>query len=504
MIHPKHAEILYIQWGALTGEQWKEYSVSHIHKPSPKNYSDSVSDRMNTPLDPLLGEQKNRAKCETCGKFNTECTGHAGHIDLPFPIYNLRYANQILKLLQCICVKCARPRMKPSHIEIQGFYKLHGFSRLKALAEKCNKSVKTCPFEDCNEPMLYFSLPVKKKSETGIIYYTAECKKNSRREEFSAREAYDVFTRISFEDLQALGFNSDLLHHPEYTNPEYFVNERMQHAHQFLPEAMLYTTVPVLSPLSRPSIRDKDGVKEDDLTVKYDDLVKAIKVYNDFHDQASSVSTRRGHIKTKADLEFDIQNHLWTLANTKDEKNKTAFSGTKVHRSIICRLINKDGRIQQNVGGKRTNFSARSVIIGGGIRLKYDELGVPRHVAEVTTHPVRVGEWNLQECQQLVREGKVNNVTRMPDRPMEGNLPSQPITIRFAKFPDKGRSFLLKPGDVIGRHLQDGDFVLFNRQPTLSPEGMVGFKSKIVDGLCFMLNLVWTRGYNADFDGRVD
>ena len=63
---------------------------------------------------------------------------------------------------------------------------------------------------------------------------------------------------------------------------------------------------------------------------------------------------------------------------------------------------------------------------------------------------------------------------------------------------------MLKFGDIVGRHLQDGDIVFFNRQPTLRIESMVAFRAKIVDGMAFMLGLAWTRGFNADFDGALN
>ncbi len=41
------------------------------------------------------------------------------------------------------------------------------------------------------------------------------------------------------------------------------------------------------------------------------------------------------------------------------------------------------------------------------------------------------------------------------------------MNIRFLKFAKKQESLTLKVGDIVERHLQDGDIVLFNRQPSL-------------------------------------
>lgn len=56
---------------------------------------------------------------------------------------------------------------------------------------------------------------------------------------------------------------------------------------------------------------------------------------------------------------------------------------------------------------------------------------------------------------------------------------------------------------VIEVHLEDGDWVLFNRQPTLHRMGMMGHRVRVVPGSTFRLNESTTTPYNADFDGKV-
>jgi DNA-directed RNA polymerase beta' subunit len=488
-------KIEYIQWGTLTSEQWRAYSVVNVTKPSPKEYSSDIENRANTPYDPLMGEQRELATCATCNKTSKECPGHFGNIILPFPVYNRVFTMMIIKLLQCVCPHCAKLRIVPDHLKLLGLLKYKGFAKLKAIAEKCNKSFKVCPWEDCREPLIYFSLPVKKKGEHSVIYYTVNTNSNAKREEYSATNAYNLFSRISDDDLRLIGFNDSLLEHLTYQNPDYLISEHVNHVHQFRPESMIYTDVPVLPPISRSYIQDDDGIKDDDITTKYNELLKSINLYKTFvsSDEKNTVSTRRGRVKTKTDVEKDIMEHVWTLCNNKDEKNKST-NVNKAYRSIICRLIGKDGRIQQNVGGKRTNYSARTVIIGGGIRLKNDELGVPRDIAEIESKPVFVGPWNIEEVQELVSNRKANYVIRITD--------GVEVKSNLTQRADKGAGFQLKWGDVVGRHLQNGDIVLFNRQPTLRIESMMAFRVKIVEGLSFMLGLAWTKSFNADFDGQ--
>lgn len=66
----------------------------------------------------------------------------------------------------------------------------------------------------------------------------------------------------------------------------------------------------------------------------------------------------------------------------------------------------------------------------------------------------------------------------------------------------KDRSELvLKKGMVIETHIEDGDWILFNRQPTLHRMGMMSHRARIVSGSTFRLNESVTTPYNADFDG---
>jgi DNA-directed RNA polymerase subunit A' len=59
----------------------------------------------------------------------------------------------------------------------------------------------------------------------------------------------------------------------------------------------------------------------------------------------------------------------------------------------------------------------------------------------------------------------------------------------------------LELGDVVHRHLMDGDICLFNRQPTLHRMSMMGHRIRVLPHSTFRLNINATEPYNADFDG---
>jgi DNA-directed RNA polymerase II subunit RPB1 len=56
-------------------------------------------------------------------------------------------------------------------------------------------------------------------------------------------------------------------------------------------------------------------------------------------------------------------------------------------------------------------------------------------------------------------------------------------------------------GYKVERHIKDGDYVLFNRQPSLHKMSIMGHQVKILPYSTFRMNLSVTSPYNADFDG---
>ena len=70
----------------------------------------------------------------------------------------------------------------------------------------------------------------------------------------------------------------------------------------------------------------------------------------------------------------------------------------------------------------------------------------------------------------------------------------------YLKYVDKD-SIVLEEGDIVERHLMDGDIGQFNRQPTLHRMSMMAHKVRVMKGNTFRLNVYVCKPYNADFDG---
>lgn len=59
----------------------------------------------------------------------------------------------------------------------------------------------------------------------------------------------------------------------------------------------------------------------------------------------------------------------------------------------------------------------------------------------------------------------------------------------------------LRVGDIVERHMEDGDVVLFNRQPSLHKLSIMSHRVKVMDWRTFRFNICVCAPYNADFDG---
>lgn len=69
------------------------------------------------------------------------------------------------------------------------------------------------------------------------------------------------------------------------------------------------------------------------------------------------------------------------------------------------------------------------------------------------------------------------------------------------RFHPRSSDLHLEFGYKVERHIQNGDVIVFNRQPTLHKMSMMGHRIRVLPWSTFRFNLSVTTPYNADFDG---
>ncbi len=169
----------------------------------------------------------------------------------------------------------------------------------------------------------------------------------------------------------------------------------------------------------------------------------------------------------------------------------------RVSQGIVQKIKGKEGLVRGNQMGKRVDQSGRSVITGDP-NLSVGEVGLPKEMAMTLTKRITVTAENMDECWKCVMKGPyeyggANAIIK--------NIKGREYVVDLKMARDRSEVTLRK-GQQIEKHLEDGDYILFNRQPTLHRLGMMAHRVKVVETLTLRMNESCTPPYNADFDGK--
>lgn len=431
-------------------------------------------------IDPRLGTSSNEFNCATCGFNAVNCTGHFGHIKLKKHVPRIECLQYIQKILQCVCLRCSKLLVHKNEAELTDLVKTRPGKERMAYIREATKNITYChhPNYGCGAPIPKIKIETKKTSSRINIYAEIERgteieSKNKLKQSLTPDIIYDIFKNISDDDCRILGFKS----------------ERSR------PEDLILTVFPVPPVQVRPSARGEflGGAQlEDDLTKKMADVVKAniriIKSEENSNNNIIRYDNEHAHL---------LVYHVSTFIDNDSLNLPKAEQKGKAINSLVTRLKGKSGRVRGNLMGKRCNFTARTVITGDP-SIEINELHCPMMIAQNLTFPEAVTPQNIESLAKLVKNGRyvypgANFVFKKI-----GERYSQ-IDLRLRK-----EGIELEIGDIVERHLQTGDFVLLNRQPSLHKHSIMAVKLKvstIPDMMTFKINLSVTTSFGADFDG---
>lgn len=473
-------DIEYIQFGILSPEDMIKQSVCKVET-SKLNGEGSV-------YDTRMGSMEQDELCVSCEMNPKDCPGHFGHIELNTFILHPMYMRQITNFLKCICVKCYRVVLTDDHLKLDGLIRSSGESRFEKCVERLEK-VDSCYFCDSPKPKITYQQKTNdismKFKEKRIILSDSDIKK--------------MFDNIPDDDVRLLGFNTDFMH----------------------PKNLVISVLPVIPPRARPYVIADNVTCDDDLTNQYIEIVKANK---NLLDPEVTDTKKEKSIQT---LKFRIK----TLMNNSQGKSRCT-SGRPI-KGIKERISGKDGLIRSNLMGKRRNQSARSVI-SADPTVRTDELVVPDLVAKNMTVPEVVCKFNMKILQEIVDSERANFVVKSDgtrinlkyamykkgtqllwnDKVLRGDKEIDPFTLSNFELRSgdkikrgseiinaeisKKRDFKIELGDVVERHLKNGDVALFNRQPTLHKSSMMAKRIIVRPCKTFRFNLASTKSFNAD------
>lgn len=504
MVLKKLSEVVF---GILSPDEIISMSVVAIN--SSELYNSDGTPMWGGPLDPRLGPATNEP-CKTCGLKRRDgsvgCVGHFGYIELAIPLYHLAFVKWIQKVLNAICEKCGRLTLPPEEREklwkkMKRFYDTNGYPKVE-LAKKVldiAKNVKVCPY--CGHPknavfkfdktimtfVKHIEIPesevksleeknakIIKKTRGGKVTYYYERRYEPEEIRSILSSIYSQYEHLGTEeaeerrkDLILMGF------HPKRSRPEWTV-----------------LTVLIVPPITirPPAIPASGERQEDQLTLVLRDII--------WENNRIKDKREAGPIKVLEQYFIRLQRLLETLYGLR-KRTRTL----KEPKGIFHRLHGKEGIFRRYLSGKRVDFSARAVI-SPDTYISFDEVGVPLKVAKKFLVAEVVNEHNIEKLRELVRRGAWNYPGAVYIYKRESGGGIVKITLEPLS-PDviENHAKNLKPGDIVERHLMDGDIVVFNRQPTLHRISMMGHYAKVLPYNTFRINILACTPYNADFDG---
>ena len=447
------AKVIGIQFSILSSDEIRKGSVAEITSRDTYINNKPVIGGL---FDPRMGVLEPGLICPTDGLDYMQTPGYAGHIELARPVFYIQYLSTILKCLRCICFKCSK--LLVSKEKYKQALKLQGDARWKYVFSLASK-IKRCgeDIEDgcgCLQP--------NKIRKEGLATIFAEWKSEGSGDDsepiiikVTPEMTLKILKRVSDEDVSFMGFS------PVYSRPDWMVCQVMS----------------VPPPAVRPSVKhDAQQRSEDDLSHILVNIIKTNKTLQEkLQNNAPSNVIDDWTTVLQYYIATQVDNKIPGVASVAQRSGRPL-------KSIKDRLNGKGGRMRGNLMAKRVDFSARSVITADP-NISIRELGIPMKIAKNITKPVIVNKINKAFLTKLVQNGPEN----WPGAKILEKKNGESITLRY--FLDR-QSIVLEEGDIVHRHMMDGDAVLFNRQPTLHRMSMMCHIARIMKrGDTFRMNV---------------
>jgi DNA-directed RNA polymerase II subunit RPB1 len=462
-IEPETSNVVGIQFGVMSPEEIRGRSVVEVT--THETYEKDVP-VVKGLFDIRMGTTDMGKVCGTCNQNDVTCPGHFGHIELARPVYHYQFISIIQKILRCTCIQCSKLLINKESSQVKSLMKKNNKARWNEIYNMSQK-ITRCGQETDDGCGAKQPDKLKVDGMDGIfaVWNKLDSEDQSTKtQKLIIEQVKTILERISDEDVNILGFSDT------WCRPEWFI----------------CSVFPIPPPSVRPSAKQGDSQRmDDDLTHKLSDIVKWNRTLGD-----KIKSNSRPEVVD--DWTKILQYHIATFVD-----NELPGIAQSVHRSgrplkaVRQRLKGKEGRIRNNLMGKRVDYSGRSVITPDP-NIELDELGVPYPIAKNLTYPEIVNQYNKEKLNLLLDNG-VDNY------PCIKLIEREKLKITITRT--NKNDIQLNMGDIVHRQLMDGDYVLFNRQPSLHRMSMMAHRVRVMKGNTFRLNVSVTPPYNADFDG---
>jgi DNA-directed RNA polymerase beta' subunit len=413
----------------------------------------------------------NGYSCKLCGGSKSVCAvGHQGVIKLGTAVPHPNFYNRIIHILNSVCGKCgntllSEDEIKESEPNFDAMSKRSRLRRINDITVGKIKSVSSKP-KCCDEPRIYV-YTTRQFEQSSKFIKTMFSESGSKMEVTNAytkySEVYTILSNITSKAQELLGL-------------------------PYQPVRYMRTYITVAPNPQRPKYEIAGEIQHHDLTMYYRNIIHANNEYISIPDNEANRSA-------KEDKSIEIyRNYNDMIVKAPESKNKVARDSVP----IGTKLGGKFGDVRHRLLTKRSGYTGRYVI-SVAPDIEFGQIRIPRRIAENITKPVTVNNINIEECRNLIYMNKVNSVIKyrtgasinIRNKVRVGDMFSILSTIANE----------LEVGDIIRRHMMDGDRVLFNRAPTIHQGSFQAHEVVISDEPSVGLHIANTHAYNADFDG---
>jgi DNA-directed RNA polymerase beta' subunit len=269
----------------------------------------------------------------------------------------------------------------------------------------------------------------------------------------------------------------------------------------------------VVVPPNRYRLEDKtgDSIAESPKNSLYKGILNACDTMRQISNEMKGAENERGYKRRDmGDLQTQwvaLQGAVNALID-RDANPLQGRAGIANADGIKQHLEKKDGLFRKNMMGKRVNFAARSVI-SPDPNIETNEIGVPPVFAMKLTYPEPVTNHNFYDLKEAV----LNGPDKWPGAVAIESESGQVVALRKKTYDERLAlaNQLLAPSNShsngsknkkVHRHLNNGDVVIMNRQPTLHKPSMMAHRARVLPGeKTIRMHYANCNTYNADFDG---
>ncbi|PVH92409.1 DNA-directed RNA polymeras-like protein I subunit [Periconia macrospinosa] len=231
------------------------------------------------------------------------------------------------------------------------------------------------------------------------------------------------------------------------------------------------------------------------------------QIRNEMQGQENEAGYRRRDFGDLQTIWVNLQGAVNSLID-RDANPVQGAAGKSNADGIKQHLEKKEGLFRKNMMGKRVNFAARSVI-SPDPNIETNQIGVPPVFAKKLTYPEPVTNHNFYDLKEAV----LNGPDKWPGAVAIENEFGQVVSLRKKNYEERQAlaNQLLAPSSTsvngsknkkVHRHLNNGDVVIMNRQPTLHKPSMMAHRARVLPGeKTIRMHYANCNTYNADFDG---